>query len=293
MMSHRKRLLILALILISITGFFETAPASAQANHRTDRGIDQVWVPAGCFMMGAGDYWQGENYLNAHPQHEVCLTDGFWLDEFDVTNAAYQQFSDAGGYANAAYWTPASWQWLQTNKITGPRDYPGFGDAQQPRIGVSFYEAMAYARWRGGTLPTEAQWEYAARGPKDTIYPWGDSYILGFANVDERELAGIYRGHTTPVGSYAKDVTWIGAYDMAGNAWQWTTDVYAPDAYAQSGRDNPQGPATGSTHVVRGGAWGFDQDCAMTMYRFRLRPETRSASLGFRIITPQSGQPTS
>ena len=71
MMSHKNRLLTAAFILIAITGCFQTAPASAQTNHRTDRGIDQVWAPAGCFMMGAGDYWQGENYLNAHPQHEV------------------------------------------------------------------------------------------------------------------------------------------------------------------------------------------------------------------------------
>src|SRR5258708_27565751 len=104
-------------------------------------------------MMGAGDYWQGENYLNAHPQHEVCLTDGFWLDEFDVTNAAYQQFIDAGGDAQTAHSTPATWLWLHADPHPGPRDYPRFLAAPQPRHRAAVFQALPYVRRVAVELP--------------------------------------------------------------------------------------------------------------------------------------------
>src|SRR5262249_39710067 len=146
-----------------------------------DHGIQQVWVPSGSFLMGS----EGglETRSDEQPLHEVHISSGFWLDQYAVTNATYQEFVEDNGYTTRQYWSNSAWISLTDNHIKGPGDYTGFAGAQQPRGGVSWYEADAYARWRGGRLPTEAQWEYAARGPQALIYPWGNDYQDKLANV--------------------------------------------------------------------------------------------------------------
>src|SRR5579859_7638602 len=139
---------------------------------RTDaNGIVQVRVPAGCFIMGTDPQVDKLGDLDEVPAHPVCLTHGFWIDQTEVTNTNFEKFVTDGGYSKKQYWDPAGWAYLQTNHFTGPVDYPGFDGPDQPQVGVTFYSAQAYARWRGGRLPTEAEWEYVARGPQTHLFP--------------------------------------------------------------------------------------------------------------------------
>lgn len=209
--------------------------------------------------------------------HEVCITRGFWLDQFLVTNAAYDQFIKDGGYTKKEYWSDDGWKWLQTKKIKGPQNASKFTDPQFPRVGVSWYEADAYARWRAGRLPTEAEWEYAARGPNSPIYPWGDTWDKTRANVNS---AGV-----TVVSTYEKGKSWAGAYDMSGNIWQWVSDRYLNTYYEQRVKDDPQGPSTGTSHTLRGGAWDYSETDARAGNRYDLTPDLRGFDIGFRVVT--------
>jgi serine/threonine protein kinase len=243
-----------------------------------DHGIQQVWVPSGSFLMGseAGP----ETRSDEQPLHEVRISSGLWLDQYAVTNAAYQEFVEDNGYATRQYWSNSGWIWLTDNHIKGPGDYTGFAEPQQPRVGVSWYEADAYARWRGGRLPTEAQWEYAARGPQALIYPWGNDFHDKLANV---------RGtRTKPVGTYEDGKSWVCAYDMVGNVWEWVADWYDEEYYRQDIHIDPGGPTTGKTRVLRGGSWRHDRNFARAAARRHEAPLTRDDFIGFRIICPAS-----
>jgi formylglycine-generating enzyme required for sulfatase activity len=134
------------------------------------KGVAMVYVPAGKFLMGSNDN------DDEKPRHEVAIVQGFWLDLTPVTNEMYGRFVKEGGYESHEFWTDAGWRWVQKEKKAGPTDYNEFTDPQQPRVGVSWYGAYAYCRWRGGRLPTEAEWEWAARGPENRIYPWGNTF---------------------------------------------------------------------------------------------------------------------
>ena len=143
------------------------------------------YVPPGCFMMGK-DAAIDRNGHRVTP-FKMCLTKGYWIDQTDVTNAAYQKFIDAGGYNQpGTWWNDVGWAWLSKDSgfwarvwsFNGPHpyDYEGFTAPQQPRVGIMWYEASAYCRWRGARLPTEPEWEYAARGPNSLDYPWGNTF---------------------------------------------------------------------------------------------------------------------
>ncbi len=244
---------------------------------RTDeREVAQVYVPPGSFVMGSAG--QLNTRGDEQPAHEVRITHGFWLDQYTVTNSSYQTFIDEDGYTRSQFWSNSGWQWLSVNHITGPGNYTGFMEPQQPRVGVSWYEADAYARWRGGRLPTEAQWEYAARGSRAVIYPWGDTFQETLANV---------RGtRTKPVGTYPGGVSWVGAHDMAGNVWEWVADWYDENFYTQSDGDDISGPTSGKNKVVRGGSWRHDQNMARAAARRQDGASSRDDYIGFRIVSP-------
>ncbi len=244
---------------------------------RTDpKGVAQIYVPAGCFQMGSDPAKDQDAQPDEQPQHEVCITTGYWIDTYEVTNTSYQQFINAGGNSQQQYWSPDGWQWFQKNK--GPQNYNGYTNSKQPRVGISWYEADAYARWRGCRLPTEAEWEYAARGPQSPIYPWGDVYDSAKLN------AGSKVGKTANVGGYPSGKSWIGTFDMAGNVWEWVNDWYSDSYYQQKVKDNPTGPTSGSEHVLRGGSWNLHQGYMRSASRFWLSPYFRYSYAGTRVV---------
>jgi formylglycine-generating enzyme required for sulfatase activity len=220
------------------------------------------------------------------PQHQVCITQPFWIDLTEVTNSAYQAFIDDGGYTKRDLWSPEGWAWKTSNDITGPDNTnSAFTAPDQPRVGISFYEAEAYARWRGGRLPTEAEWEYAARGTTGFNYPWGDVYSRGSANANETEIGGVYLRTTAPVGQYPKTRSWVGALDMAANACEWVADWYDAGYYAVSPKDDPRGPETGAQKVVRGGSYSNPPPDARTSNREARDPGQQSLRCGLRVIS--------
>jgi formylglycine-generating enzyme required for sulfatase activity len=224
---------------------------------RSDDGADMVVVPAGEFWMGSDDGFPDEK-----PRHRVHL-DGFYIAKYQTTNALYKRFMEATSRPAPGYWTN--------------RDLNG---ATQPVVGVSWDEADAYCKWAGKRLPTEAEWEKAARGTDGRQYPWGDQWDAG--RVSSR--AGDPGGKPLPVGSYAKDASPYGVHDMAGNVWEWVADWYAMDYFRRSPERNPQGPESGGTRVMRGGSWGIVDSTVRSGIRLQSQrqPQRFAKFIGFR-----------
>lgn len=233
--------------------------------HNEKDGSTLVLIPQGEFLMGST-----EGFPSERPVHRVYL-DAFYLAAHPVTNAQYQRFVAETGH-RVPYLDDPRVQldnWDQEKRIYGP------GRAQHPVVLVSWQDACAYCAWAGGRLPTEAEWEKAARGGlAGKLYPWGDEIAPCLANYDNRT-------GTTPVGTYPPNG--YGLYDMAGNVWEWVADWYDAKYYRQSPARNPQGPPQGSVRVLRGGAWLlFPQFCRVA-YRFRNSPDFRFNLIGFRL----------
>ena len=270
-----------------------TASAPTAGQSRVDeKGIEQVWVPAGSFSMGSDaatiqalenlqppppSFVLGE-FPSEQPQHEVHLTNGYWIDKYEVSNRAFRAFVDAGGYTTQAFWSEAGWAWLGGQSAGQLPKFCLGNLPDNPVACVTWYEAEAYARWRGGRLPTEAEWEYAARGPDSLTYPWGNEFDGTRCNlVDSKGLR--------PVGSYPTGASWIGALDMAGNVMEWVQDWLGP--YPSDPLTDPAGPVSGKVKVEKGGWWGGSQFTARAAYRhFEDPPEYGDFHIGFRIVTP-------
>lgn len=271
---------VVGIMLIMATGQAPTPPPTPSI---TAPPSPTTLISAGCFQMGPTEPLTRDQ----RPIHEVCITKPFRLSTYEITNADYQAFIDAGGYTTQAYWSADGWARLKAVSISGPRNFPGFGDPQQPRIGVSWYEADAYARWAGGRLPTEAEWEYAARGGNGFTYPWGDGYTLHAANIDESGVGGTDSSRTRNVGAHTLGKSGrFGLFDMAGNAAEWVQDFFGATYYGSSPKDDPQGPITGNLRVFRGGSWRDDTNKARTTYRQSLAAGERTDSIGFRVAFP-------
>ena len=211
---------------------------------------EEVLIPAGNFLMG--DSRKKENFV-----HKIVL-DAYWIDTFEVTNGQYRAFMEATGHAPPRYW-----------------DNPRYNANEQPAVGVTWHDAQAYCAWKGKQLPTEAQWERAARGPKSLLYPWGDTFNAMHANTKENK-----HKKPLPAGSFPSGKTQEGVYDLAGNIWEWCGDWYDKEYYYASPARNPTGPAEGKKRVIRGGGWNAGPvDMA---YRRDIKPKQAYPSLGFR-----------
>ncbi len=224
-----------------------------------------IYIPAGSFLMGnsgVGDDATYDYYWEL-PQHSVTLS-AYYIGKYDVTRGQYQQFMNAGGYFNPAYWSSGGWNWVLETGATQPQYWAavqnwGTGNFTQtdsyPVVGVTYYEAEAFCNWAGGRLPTEAQWERAARwtGSHPNVYPWGDVWDAEKCNnyYDHNSAGGGYEAcQTSPVGSYPSGASPCGCMDMAGNVWQWCQDWYKSYPGSSSPFDY-----TNSYRVPRGGGW--------------------------------------
>lgn len=216
-------------------------------------GKDMVFIPGGSFIMGSD-----EGNPNHQPQHQVFVAD-FYLDRWPVTNAEYKKFIDATGHPIPNY--EVSWCDTQGyNWEPQTRMYPE-GKAEHPVVLVTWEDAMAYAAWAGKRLPTEAEWERAARGTAGRRYPWGDDLCSGRCNCKD---AGLHS--TSPVGAFSPDGdTPEGLVDMVGNVWEWTNSLFAPFPYnPNDGRESRQ---TIGFRVLRGASWVNDAPIANCLSR--------------------------
>lgn len=244
---------------------------------------EMIWIPSGSFPMGNSGAGDDVTYgaANESPQHSVTLS-GYYIGKYEVTRGEYAQFMTAGGYSNPSYWSTAGWSWKASASRTQPdwwaatQDWALLaGQASQPFtqadnypvVGVSYYEAEAFCNWAGGHLPTDAQWERAARwtGTHANIYPWGDTWDAQQCNNWTDTLFPRYR--TAPVGSYSSGASPSGCQDMAGNVYEWCQDWYLSNYYSQSPATDPQGPSGGTYRVLRGNSWGGNY--AYYYYRYR------------------------
>ena len=272
---------------IDIKDIIAAADALGQAGDPrfAEDALKDNWVdiPAGRFLMGAqkkdpskpnyDDYADDDEF----PVHEVML-DGFRMGRYPVTVGEYLRFVEAGGYGEERLWEARGF-----GKWTSPKDWDEqLGHLNRPVVGVSWFEGAAYARWRGCRLPTEAEWERAARGPEGRRYPWGDSAPNTLlANYGEGKV-----GAPTPVGIYPRGATAEGLVDMAGNVWEWCSDWFG--GYSKAAAENPRGPASGGARCLRGGSWldyGLFLRCS---YRFNNDPVNRGDVFGFRVVFSQS-----
>jgi iron(II)-dependent oxidoreductase len=263
---------------------------------RDARGIEQVWVKPGCFVQGSNRWWDWLAEEDEAPAHEVCFSKGFWIDRYEVSNAAFDTFVAAGGYSEKQFWLEEGWRWKGNRQGPDPTPEPGFQSLDQPRMWTTWYEAAAYASWRYARLPAEAEWEYAARGPGSWVYPWGDRWDLSKANVTESRHSPaegkILRTATVSVTSYQSGISWCGALHMSGNVWEWTADWYDAKYYRLRMRLDPQGPRSGMTRVMKGGSHGSSGELgvvppgsARAARRSDDVPEFRSHALGFRVVS--------
>ena len=245
------------------------------------RGIDgmvEVYVPAGEFLMGSTDAEISQGCgsdtdcinwaVNERPQHSVT-PDAYWIDQTEVTNAQYARCVVAGSCSE-----PVNKSSSKRSSYYGNTEFNDY-----PVIYVNWAQASGYCTWAGGHLPTEAQWEKAARGPDGRIYPWGsqapDANLANFNSI---------MGDTTKVGSYPSGASIYGALDMAGNVWEWVADWYG--SYSGTSQGNPTGPASGGDgRVLRGGSWSNSYvNYIRSSLRYGVNPAGQMNIFGFRCV---------
>jgi formylglycine-generating enzyme required for sulfatase activity len=249
---------------------------------RTMDSAEMMLVPAGEFLMGSPDA-DPKAAADERPQHTVYL-DAFWIDRTEVTNARYVQFLNAlGEHAGACGGRDCAETQVEdkySHILRRGQDgqyivESGFED--HPATQISWYGAQAYCEWAGARLPTEAEWEKAARGVDGRSYPWGSEP----PDCDKAQY-GDCGGATVPVGSRLVGASPYDVLDMAGNVWEWVADWYDPAYYSSSPAQNPQGPDLGERKVFRGGSWGYPPAFMRAGDRARNRPTYAGFNVGFR-----------
>jgi len=220
--------------------------------------MQMVMVPAGKFARGSN---RGED---EKPVRQIYLN-AFYMDKFEVTVGQYARYLEVTGMEE-----PPDWSIMNQPQ-----------HQRRPVVNVSWEDAVNYCKWAGKRLPTEAEWEKAARGTDGRIYPWGNEAPTRLhANYGRKD----WDDHLAlaPVGSFEAGKSPYGIYDMAGNAWEWVFDWYDHDSYVTSLEKNPIGPAKGDQKVVRGGSWLYVSDFLRSAHRFNAQPMNRHFGYGFR-----------
>ena len=263
-------------------------------------GMEMVYVQEGEFFMGAK---VAETRVTdwERPYHLVRL-DSYWIDKTEASNAMFAAFVEESGYVTDAekagwgyVWTEDGRKEMEGAYWMNPRG-PGSsidGIEDHPVMLVSWNDAAAYCEWAGRRLPTEAEWEKAARGIDGRFYPWGNEWDSSLANADDEEVfdettvkcspAGCDGFDiTAPVDTYVNGASPYGVLSMAGNLLEWNADYYMDFYYKEAPSDNPRGPAEGDRHVLRGGSWFNDEWSLRTTRRYGQEPDYRSDKLGFR-----------
>jgi formylglycine-generating enzyme required for sulfatase activity len=251
---------------------------------------DMSLIPAGEFWMGRVHFfltdaigWFERDRQDDVPAHRVSVS-AFFMDRYEVTNEGFARFLEATK-------RKAPWHWKGGSIPKGEEKHPIYN--------VTWEEADSYCRWAGKRLPSEAEWEKAARGGLDRQkYPWGDTELgmagyqaaeSGLASKTGNQAHTDYPFGPAPVGSYPANG--YGLYDMAGNVWEWVNDWHARHYYSISPIENPPGPETGKYKIIRGGGWSDDDERnLMNSFRSYTDPAVRSTSVGFRCaMSPKSG----
>jgi serine/threonine-protein kinase len=254
-------------------------------------GAEMVYVAAGDFLMGSED---AEADDDEAPEHTVYLDD-YWIYKYEVTNEQFADFLNEQGneIEGGVTWLDADDEDVLIQQAGGEwAPESGYGD--HPVVEVSSYGAQAYCEWAGGRLPTEAEWEKAARGSEGLTYPWGSTGVTGnranFCDVNcdydwkvDSQDDGF--SMTAPVGSFPDGASPYGALDMVGNVWEWVADWYDEDYYQNSPSQNPTGPASGTYRILRGGSWYDDERRLRASNRSRGDPDSSNNDLGFRCLS--------
>ena len=265
-----------------------TSPGSTMVGQD---GMTLLYVPEGEFLMGSKeDDPDAED--DEHPQRSIYL-DAFWIDQTEVTNEMFATFLNQQGNQVEG---DVTWLEIDDGNVLisefGGTFQSKEGFANHPVIGVSWYGAKAYCEWAGRRLPTEAEWEKAARGTDGRKYPWGNEDVAGnLLNLCDKNCSWSNRinsiddGYefTAPVGTYPDGASPYGALDMAGNVWEWVADWYDADYYKDAPKNNPPVPTTGQYRAMRGGSWFiYVARRVRAGLRGRLDPADRSISFGVR-----------
>jgi formylglycine-generating enzyme required for sulfatase activity len=251
----------------------EAAHALAAEGDPRVATIDRVVIPRGAFAMG-------------DPGRQVDLV-AYAIDRSPVTVAAYAAFVAAGGYDDARFWSAEGWGWRQQGAIERPRfwgedEWRAYLVLNHPVVGVSFYEAEAYAAFRGARLPTEAEWEKAARGTDGRKYPWGNEW-----RDDACGMRGVGPRTTVPIGVFPKGQSPYGVRDLVGSVWQWCTDPFLGwGGSADDSADTLDKVASFARRTTCGGAWNTLQWSVSCLGRNGYPMTARFSNLGFRCVAP-------
>ncbi|MCF6157314.1 MAG: formylglycine-generating enzyme family protein [wastewater metagenome] len=244
--------------------------------NREDHDIpeDMVLIPEGPFLMGSTKHdidklleldqnIETDRLYNEFPQREISLN-AYLIDKHPVTNAQFKRFIESGGYREKAFWSDTGWKYIIENP-PGDSDLDAISQGEQdcPVVNISWYEAEAFANWAGKRLPTEAEWEKAARGSDGRMYPWGNDFDKARLNCAELKIE-----KPTPVTKFPQGQSVYGCFDMAGNVWEWVADWYDSQYYQHSPDENPQGPTIAEENPY----FGRPEDVGISIYELKPSP---------------------
>lgn len=252
--------------LFLLVAIFLVACTSALTEEFVDsHGVVMHWIPAGDFTMGSGTESNSRNFA-----HTVSVN-AFYMDVYEVTNAQYEACVTLGECEPPHY-----------DRTDFRPSYFGNPEFENyPVVYVNWHMAKTFCEWRGARLPTEAEWEKAARGTDGRAYPWGKGISCDHANYDgDPASASFCTGDTSEVGKYERGKSPYGMHDMAGNVFEWVSSLYQPYPYDAS--DGREDPTRGGSRVIRGGAWSEGPDDQRVFYRSWVGPDLSETAIGFR-----------